>query len=50
MLIFYKWVRSSVGRALPLQGRGRRFETCRIHPLTLGSPPLRGAGGISGSM
>ena len=28
-------VRSSVGRALPLQGRGRRFETCRIHPAYL---------------
>jgi hypothetical protein len=24
--------RSSVGRASPLQGGGRRFETCRFHP------------------
>ena len=27
-----RWVRSSVGRAMPLQGMGRGFETCRIHP------------------
>lgn|SRR3989338_1365451 len=27
------WARSSVGRALALQARGRRFEACRVHIL-----------------
>ncbi len=34
------WGRSSVGRALPLQGRGRRFESGRLHRDDSPSPAL----------
>jgi hypothetical protein len=38
---FSSWGRSSVGRALPLQGRCRRFDSVRLHSLYLSRKPGR---------
>ncbi len=32
-IIIPRWAFSSVGRALPSQGRGRRFESGKVHHL-----------------